>query len=194
MQGNFLHIEGRFCICQNVGRLQKRAQHMVVLPHLSAIGHTIALPPIEKIHIEVIQSNRDPTASDRNRTLRGRFILRFEQKSLLVFQITSRDKCDVKSTKFVLVEKLSPPIHTGCAGAYAQRYARSVRGSKFAVFGALRLFRVRVTHACSDMVRNVVRECVARNHVWVSTPKICTMHDVVTGCGIPNKFKLFSNC
>ncbi len=87
-----------------------------------------------------------------------------------------------------------PPIHTGCAGAYARRYARSVRGSKFAVFGALRLFRVRIMHACSDMVRNVVRECVARNCIWVSTPKICMTHDVVTGCGIPNKFKLFSNC
>ncbi len=87
-----------------------------------------------------------------------------------------------------------PPIHTGCAGAYARRYARSVPGSKFAVFGALRLFRVCVMHACSDTVRNVVRECVACNRIWVSTPKICMTHDVVTGCGIPNKFKLFSNC
>ncbi len=38
-----------------------------------------------------------------------------------------------------------------------------------------------------------VTSCIARNRVWVSTPKICTTHDV-TGCGIPNKFKLFSNC
>ncbi len=65
-----------------------------------------------------------------------------------------------------------PPIHTGCAGAYARRYARSVCGSKFAVFGALRLFWVCITHACSDTVRNIVRECVARNRVWVLTPKI----------------------
>ena len=98
-----------------------------------------------------------------------------------------------KFLRMMRARKPSPPIHTGCAGAYARRYARSVRGSKFAVFGALRLFRVRIMHACSDMVRNVVRECVARNRVWVLTPKICTMHDVVTGCGIPNKFKLFSN-
>ncbi len=97
-----------------------------------------------------------------------------------------------KFLRMMRARKPSPPIHTGCAGAYARRYALSVRGSKFVVFGALRLFRVRVTHACSDMVRNVMHECIARNCVWVSTPKICTTHDV-TGCGIPNKFKLFSN-
>ncbi len=94
----------------------------------------------------------------------------------------------------VFNEYLLPPIHTGCTGAYTRCYTRSVHGSKFAVFGALRLFRVRVMHACSDTVRNVMRECVARNRVWVSTPKICTTHDIVTGCRIPNKFKLFSNC
>ncbi len=48
-------------------------------------------------------------------------------------------------------------------------------------------------HPCSDTVRNVVRKCVARNCIWVLTPKICMTHDVVTGCEIPNKFKLFSN-
>ncbi len=90
--------------------------------------------------------------------------------------------------------KLLPPIHTGCAGTYAQRYTRAVRRSNFAVFGVLRVFWVLATHACSDTVRNVVRECIGCNHVWVLTPKICAMHDVITGCGIPNKFKLFSNC
>ncbi len=61
------------------------------------------------------------------------------------------------------------------------------------VFGALRAFWVRAMHACSDTVRNVMRECIGHNCIWVLTPKICVMHDVVTGCGIPNKFKLFSN-